>query len=389
MPVLNSIAALKDEMTEWRQDFHRHPELKFAVHRTAGIVAEKLRAFGCDEVVEGIGQTGVVGLIRGQGNSSGRVIGLRSDMDALPINETTGAPHASTVPGKMHACGHDGHMAMLLGAAKHLTETRNFDGAIAVIFQPAEEDGGGGEKMVQDGLMERFGIEEVYGMHNMPELPVGQFAIRPGPSLASTDEFDITITGRGGHAAKPHRNVDPTIAACHLISSAQTITSRSLDPIDMMVVTICGIQTEGDSYNVIPERCHLRGTVRCYSEENRAMARERLTGLANGIAAAHGATAEMNWMPGYPPTINDPKATEFAAETADEIAGFCWREMPPILGAEDFAYMLQARPGAMIFIGNGDSAECHNPAYDFADDTMPAGASYWVRLAERALPLGG
>lgn len=228
MPVLNSIAALKDEMTEWRQDFHRHPELKFAVHRTAGIVAEKLRAFGCDEVVEGIGQTGVVGLIRGQGNSSGRVIGLRSDMDALPINETTGAPHASTVPGKMHACGHDGHMAMLLGAAKHLTETRNFDGAIAVIFQPAEEDGGGGEKMVQDGLMERFGIEEVYGMHNMPELPVGQFAIRPGPSLASTDEFDITITGRGGHAAKPHRNVDPTIAACHLISSAQTITSRFL-----------------------------------------------------------------------------------------------------------------------------------------------------------------
>ncbi|QIE55744.1 amidohydrolase [Pikeienuella piscinae] len=386
MPILNSVAALQPDMVEWRHDFHRHPELEFDVHRTAGIVAEKLRAFGCDEVVEGIGRTGVVGLIRGRAGTSGRVVGLRSDMDALPIAEATGAAHASTVPGKMHACGHDGHMAMLLGAAKHLAETRNFDGAVAVIFQPAEEAGAGGEKMVQDGLMERFGVTEVYGMHNMPDLPVGQFAIRSGPALASTDEFTITFTGKGGHAAKPHFCIDPTVAACRFVRAAQSVVSRSLDPTEMMVVTVCSLTT-AESYNVIPQTARMTGTVRCYSEENRAMARERLDALAAGIAASAGAVGAVEWERGYPPTVNDPERAAFAAETAEEIAGACIRDTPPLLGAEDFAYMLEARPGAMIMVGNGPSAACHHPAYDFADETMPAGASYWVRLAERALPL--
>ncbi|MEM8751363.1 MAG: M20 aminoacylase family protein [Pseudomonadota bacterium] len=385
MPIVNRIADLQEEMIAWRRDFHEHPELEFDVHRTAGIVAEELRAFGCDEVVEGIGRTGVVGVIKGRANGSGRVIGLRSDMDALPIPEQTGLSYASKTPGRMHACGHDGHMAMLLGAAKYLAETRNFDGAVAVIFQPAEEDGGGGEKMVLDGMMERFGIDEVYGMHNMPELPVGAFAIRPGPALASTDEFTITLTGKGGHAAKPHLCVDTTLMAAQAIVAAQSIVSRTLDPVEMMVVTICSLRTSDESYNVIPQTARLTGTVRCYTEANRAMARERLDAVMAETAAAHGGRAEIEWDRGYPPTYNHPEQTEFAAQIADEIAGSCIRDLPPVLGAEDFAYMLEARPGAMICVGNGPSAECHHPAYDFADETMPAGASFWVRLAETYL----
>ncbi len=388
MPVLNSVAALQAEMTAWRRDFHRHPELSYEVHRTARVVAEKLRAFGCDEVAEGIGRTGVVGLIRG--SAPGRTIGLRSDMDALPIPEATGLDWASATPGLMHACGHDGHMAMLLGAAKHLAETRRFAGAVAVIFQPAEEDGGGGEAMVKDGMMERFAINEVYGMHNMPDLPVGAFAIRPGPLMASTDEFDIVIEGRGGHAAKPHKCVDPVLAACRFVRAAQSVVSRNMDPVDPIVVTICGMWNEGSTtYNVIPPSVRMTGTVRCYSEANRALARARLDALAEGIAAADGARARNTWVRGYPPTINDARSTEFAAEVAADVAGGCDRNTPMALGAEDFAYMLEARPGAMIYVGNGPSAECHHPKYDFADETMPAGASYWVRLAERALPLDG
>ncbi|MFV0475582.1 MAG: M20 aminoacylase family protein [Pikeienuella sp.] len=386
MAVLNSIAALQPDMLEWRHDFHRHPELEFDVRRTAAIVAAKLREFGCDEVAEGIGRAGVVGLIRGRGQGSGRVIGLRSDMDALPIQEATGAAHASTAPGKMHACGHDGHMAMLLGAAKYLAATRNFDGAVALIFQPAEEEGAGGEKMVRDGLMERFGIAEVYGMHNMPDLPVGRFAIRPGPMMAATDEFAITFTGRGGHAAKPHFCVDPTLAACQFIRAAQSVVSRNLDPVGMMVVTICSLTT-AESYNVIPQTARMTGTIRSYAEDHRAMARARIDELAAGIAAAAGASAAVEWIPGYPAVVNDPARAAFLADIAEEIAGGCVRDAPPLLGAEDFAYMLRARPGAMILIGNGPSAACHHPAYDFADETMPAGASLWARLAERALPL--
>ena len=386
MPALNSLAALLPEMTEWRQDFHRHPELGFEVHRTAAIVAAKLRDFGCDEVLEGIGRTGVVGVIRGK--APGRTIGLRSDMDALPILEATGAAHASSVPGRMHACGHDGHMAMLLGAAKHLAETRNFAGAVAVIFQPAEEDGGGGEKMVEDGMMERFSIEEVYGMHNMPALPVGAFAIRPGPALASCDEFTVWIEGKGGHAAKPHMNIDPLVAACRFVRAAQSVVSRNMDPVEMIVVTICSLTTEGTTaHNVIPQLCRMNGTVRCYTKEARALARERIDALAAGIAASAGGSARVDWVPGYPATVNDPRCTDFAADVAEEVAGACRRDLPPSLGSEDFSYMLEARPGAMICVGNGDSAECHHPAFDFADETMPAGASFWVRLAERALPL--
>ncbi|MEX2520839.1 MAG: M20 aminoacylase family protein [Paracoccaceae bacterium] len=386
MPALNSIATLQDEMVEWRQDFHRHPELSFDVQRTAKLVAERLRAFGCDEVVEGIGRTGVVGLIKGRAGGSDRVVGLRSDMDALPIPEATGAAYASTIEGKMHACGHDGHMAMLLGAAKHLAGTRNFDGAVAVIFQPAEEDGGGGREMVEDGLMERFGIDEVYGMHNMPGLATGEFAIRSGPALAAVDDFTITIFGKGGHAAKPHFCIDPTLAACQFVRAAQSVVSRGLDPVEMMVVTVCSLTTP-ESYNVIPPSARMTGTVRCYSGENRGMARARLDALAEGCAAASGGRAVVEWAPGYPPTVNDARAAAFAADVAEEIAGACDRTTPPILGAEDFAYMLEARPGAMIMIGNGASAQCHHPAYDFADEIMPTGASWWVRLAERALPL--
>lgn len=388
MPIVNRIADLQDEMVAWRRDFHENPELGFEVHRTAEIVAGRLRAFGCDEVVEGIGRTGVVGVIRGR--EPGPCIGLRADMDALPIVEATGADWASKAPGMMHACGHDGHMAMLLGAGKYLAETRNFAGSVALIFQPAEEDGGGGEKMVEDGLMERFAVERVWGMHNAPDLPVGAFAIRSGPSLASTDEFDITITGRGGHAARPHSTVDPTVIAAQIVIAAQSVVSRTLDPVEMMVVSITAMTTGEDTYNVIPQTCALRGTVRCFRNEDRAMARDRLKTLSEEIAAAAGGAADFVWHESYPPMVNHPEETEIAAQVADEIMGAdCPRAVPPQLGAEDFAYMLEARPGAMIMIGNGPTEECHHPAYDFADDTMPAGASFWVRLTERALPLGG
>lgn len=388
MPIVNRIADLQAEMVAWRHDFHENPELEFDVHRTAEIVARELRAFGCDEVVEGIGRTGVVGIIKGR-KASDRVIGLRSDMDALPIMEATEAPYASKTPGKMHACGHDGHMAMLLGAAKYLAETRNFAGSVALIFQPAEESGGGGEVMVQDGMMDRWGVDEVYGMHNAPDLPVGAFAIRSGPSLAATDEYDITIIGKGGHAAKPHMTVDPTQVAAQIVIGAQTIVARNLDPVHMQAVTITAMNTGENAFNVIPQTCSLRGTVRSFTEEDRAMAKARVIAIAEGCAAAAGATVQVEWEAGYPPMYNHPDQAEFAAQIADEVMGVpCPREVPPQLGAEDFAYMLQARPGAMIMVGNGPTAECHHPAYDFADETMPAGASFWVRLAERAMPIG-
>ncbi|MEO1611144.1 MAG: M20 aminoacylase family protein, partial [Pseudomonadota bacterium] len=351
MPVVNSIAGMQEEIAAWRRDLHENPELMYDTIRTAGIVADKLRAFGCDEVVEGIGRTGVVGIIKGK--REGRVVGMRADMDALPIDEQTGAEHASKTPGVMHACGHDGHTAMLLGAAKHMAETRNFAGAVAVIFQPAEEGGAGGKAMVDDGMMDRFGIEEVYGMHNMPGVPVGEFAIRPGPLLGSSDEYTITIKGKGGHAAMPHETVDPTVAASQIVIAMQTVASRNLDPVHAMVLTVTSFQTSSNAHNVIPDSVELRGTVRCQSHDDRAMAKERIFATCQRTAEGFGAAAEIDWEDGYPPTINDAEAAMFAADVAEDVAGACIRDTPPIMPAEDFSYMLEARPGAYLMLGQG------------------------------------
>ncbi len=390
MPVINRFADLQDEIAAWRRDIHAHPEVLFDTHRTSALVAEKLRAFGCDEVVEGIGRTGVVGVIRGRSDRSGRTIGLRADMDALPMQEETGLPHASTIPGAMHACGHDGHTAMLLGAAKYLAETRNFDGTVAVIFQPAEEGGGGGREMVEDGMMERFAIDEVYGMHNGPNIPAGDFAIRPGPLMAATDEVSITVTGRGGHAARPQDCVDSTLVASQIVVALQSIVARAVDPIKQAVVSITSFRTSSEAFNIIPARVRLRGTVRTLDEGVRDQIETRLCELVQGIAVAHGATAEVEYRRNYPVTVNDADRADFAGRVAMEIAGEdrVDTDRSPVMGGEDFSFMLNARPGAMIWIGNGASAALHHPEYDFNDEIIPAGCSYWVRLVERALPAG-
>ncbi|HBG99090.1 MAG TPA: amidohydrolase [Rhodobacteraceae bacterium] len=388
MPIRNRIAEWHDEIACWRRDLHAHPELLFDTHRTAGIVADKLSAFGCDAVVTGIGRTGVVGVIRGRTDRSGRVIGLRADMDALPIVEATGAAHASTVPGRMHACGHDGHTAMLLGAARYLAETRNFDGTAVVIFQPAEEGGGGGREMVDDGLMERFAIDEVYGMHNMPGLPVGQFAIRPGPFFAAADEFAITVTGKGGHAAKPHDAIDTTLVASHIVIALQSIASRNVDPVGEVVVSVTSFRTGSDAHNVIPETVRLRGTVRSHDAAIRDLAERRLAEIAGHTAAAFGARAETVYERGYPVMVNAAAETEFAARVAERVTGAPTAAAPLIMGGEDFAFMLDARPGAYILVGNGDTAMVHHPAYDFNDAAIPAGCSFWAELVEARLPAG-
>lgn len=385
MPILNRAAELQPEIAAWRRHIHQNPEILFDVHETAAFVAEKLREFGCDEVVTGIGRTGVVGLIKG--NGEGPVIGLRADMDALPINEITGKPYASKSPGKMHACGHDGHTAMLLGAAKYLAETRRFAGSVAVIFQPAEEGGGGGNEMVKDGMMERFGIGRVFGMHNLPGSPVGAFSIRPGAIMASTSEITIRIKGRGGHAAQPNRTIDPIVAGAQLVGALQTIASRSVDPVESVVVTITKFHG-GDAYNVIPEHVELAGTVRTLTEAVADQAEERMRAICAGIAAATGAQIDLHYKRNYPVTVNDAAEADFAGDVAAAIAGEdkVDRSVAPMMGGEDFSYMLNARPGAFIFIGNGDSASLHHPAYDFNDEVIPHGVSYWVRLAETALP---
>ena len=385
MPIINRVAELQEEVTAWRRHLHSIPELLYDVHQTAAFVEEKLRLFGCDEVVAGIGRTGVVGIINGNlGN--GDTIGLRADMDALPLTEVTGKPYASKTPGKMHACGHDGHTAMLLGAAQYLAETRNFAGRIAVIFQPAEEGGAGARAMVQDGMMERFGISRVFGMHNMPGLPVGQFAIRPGPIMAATTEFTITIKGRGGHAAMPHGTVDPIVIGAQMIQALQTIASRNVDPIDSVVVSVTKFHA-GDAYNVIPQSAEFAGTIRTLRNEVGEQARERMRAICEGVAAAHGASVELAIDINYPVTHNDPDETVFATSVAQEVAGApnVQTAINPVMGGEDFSYMLEARPGAFIFAGNGDTANLHNPAYDFNDELIPHGISYWVRLAETAL----
>lgn len=386
MPIKNRIAELHDEITAWRRDFHAHPELMYDTERTSRIVAEKLRAFGCDEVVEGIGRTGVVGVIKGKSNSSDRVIGLRADMDALPISEATGAEYASTVPGKMHACGHDGHTAMLLGAAKYLSETRNFDGTAVVVFQPAEEGGAGGDAMVKDGLIERFGIQEIYGMHNMPGLPVGRFSIKAGPFYAATDEFTITIRGVGGHAARPQVTVDPTVAGAHMVLALQTIVARNADPFKAIVLTVTSFLTDSDSYNVIPASVVLKGTIRTFDEQVRELAEQRLRAIAASSAETFGAKAELQWERGYPPMVNHDRETEHARQVAQNIAGEPTGEANAIMGAEDFAYMLEACAGAYIQLGNGDTANVHHPEYDFNDEAIPHGTSYWAELVETRMP---
>ncbi|MDR6901055.1 M20 aminoacylase family protein [Rhizobium miluonense] len=384
MPILNRAAELQGEVTEWRRHIHAHPELLYAVENTAAFVAEKLRAFGVDEVVTGIGRTGVVGLIRGKGE--GRTIGLRADMDALPLTEITGKPYASQTPGKMHACGHDGHTAMLLGAAKYLAENRNFNGNIAVIFQPAEEGGAGGDAMVKDGMMERFQIAEVYGMHNMPGLPVGHFAIRKGAIMAATDEFTVSIKGLGGHAAMPHKTIDPIAIGAQIVSNLQLIASRSANPLKSVVVSVTTFNA-GNAHNVIPNDASFAGTVRTLDPEMRDLAEQRFKQIVTGIATSHGAEAEIEFHRNYPVTFNHADETDHAIAVAEEIAGAgnVIPNIDPMMGGEDFSYMLLARPGAFIFVGNGDSAGLHNPAYDFNDEAIAHGISYWVRLAEQRL----
>ncbi len=386
MPLLNRAIEMQEEVSRWRRHLHENPELMFDVHETATFVADKLRSFGVDEVATGIGRTGVVGIIRGR-HGEGQTVGLRSDMDALPLNEITGKPYASKNAGKMHACGHDGHTAMLLGAAQYLAETRNFKGSVAVICQPAEAGGGGGREMVKEGMMERFAISEVYGMHNTPGLPVGQFAIRKGPIMAATDEFNITIEGRGGHAAQPHRTIDPVVIGAQLVNALQTIVSRGTDPLDSVVLSVTKFHA-GDAHNIIPQKAELAGTVRTLRSEMRDFAEKRLREVAEGVATALGAVARVDYDRNYPVTFNHDQETEFAARTAQSVAGSkaVNLEVAPMMAGEDFSYMLEARPGAFMFIGNGESASLHNPAYDFNDDVIPHGISYWVQLAESALP---
>ena len=386
MPIVNRVADLLPEISAWRQDIHAHPELLFDVHRTAGVVADKLKSFGCDEVVTGIGRTGVVGVIRGKRGAGDRTIGLRADMDALPIEEATGLSYKSTVPGKMHACGHDGHTAMLLGAAKYLAETRNFDGTAVVIFQPAEEGGGGGREMVNDGMMDRFKVEEVYGMHNYPGLPVGQFALRAGPMLAAADRITIDIEGLGGHAARPHTTVDTVVAGAAIVNALQSIVSRNVDPLESAVVSITQFHA-GTADNIIPQTGQLRGTARSLTEHTRDLVEKRVREVVEGTARLYGAKATLTYKRDYPVTRNHERQTAFAAEVASQVVGENRVDttVPPIMGAEDFSFMLEARPGAFIFVGNGDSAGLHHPAYNFNDEVIPVGTSYWVKLVETAL----
>jgi len=384
MPIVNRIADFHNDISGWRRDLHAHPELQYDVHRTAASVAEKLKAFGCDEVVPGIGRTGVVGVIRGR-KSGGKAIGLRADMDALPIEEQTGLPYSSTIPGKMHACGHDGHTAMLLGAARYLTETRNFAGDAVVIFQPAEEGGAGAAAMIKDGLMDRFGIEQVYGMHNGPGIPVGSFAIRSGPIMAATDAIDIKIDGLGGHAARPHKCIDSVLVGAQLISALQSIVSRSVDPLDSAVISMCEFHA-GNARNVIPQTAELRGTVRTLTEEVRALVEKRVREIVEGVAKITGARIDLVYERGYPVTVNHARQTDVATRVAKEISGDAnVHETPPLMGAEDFAYMLESRPGAFIFCGNGNTAGLHHPAYNFNDDAIVFGTSYWIKLVENTL----
>ena len=386
MPVKNRFAELQKEIAEWRHDIHQHPEILFETHRTSALVRDKLKEFGCDEVVEGVGKTGVVGVINGQTNQSGKVIGLRADMDALPINEETGLDYSSKFPGAMHACGHDGHTSMLLGAAKYLCETRNFDGQAVVIFQPAEEGGGGGLEMCKDGMMENFKIDEVYGMHNWPGVELGKFAIRSGPFFAASDFIEAIISGKGGHAAKPHETIDPTVIASQIIMALQTIASRRSDPVEQVVVSITSFETSSTAFNVIPQEVKIKGTVRTLDPHVRDLAEKEFLRITELTAEAMGGSADAKFTRGYPVMSNSSEQTEFAAKVARDVAGEC-AEAPLVMGGEDFAYMLEERPGAYILLGNGDSSPVHHPEYNFNDDAIPFGCSWLVELVEQKMPV--
>ncbi|WP_299953379.1 M20 aminoacylase family protein [uncultured Roseobacter sp.] len=388
MPVVNRIADLSDEMTAWRRHLHSIPELGLECHQTAAFVAERLREFGVDAIHEGIAKTGIVAIIEGQGE--GPTIGLRADMDALPITEETGVDYASTHPGKMHACGHDGHTAMLLGAAKYLADTRNFAGRVALIFQPAEEFGGGGEVMVQEGIMEQFNVSQVYAIHNSPGRDFGSFNTTRGPIMAAADTFHIHITGVGGHAARPHDCVDPVVAACSIVQALQSIVSRNRHPMQSLVISTTQIHT-GTTDNVIPETAYINGTVRTFDKEVQAMVVRRMEEIVAGQAASFGLDARLEFEFGYPPTVNDAAKAGFAAEVAAEIAGAAAVDdaIMPVMGAEDFSYMLEARPGAYLMLGQGEGAGVHHPKYNFNDEIAPIGASFFARLVERAQPVAG
>ena len=386
MKLIDSIVTQAAGIAALRRDIHAHPELCFEEQRTAELVAGALADWGI-EVHRGLGTTGVVGVIHGRdGGACGRAIGLRADMDALPMQERNTFAHASRHPGKMHACGHDGHTAMLLGAAQHLARHRDFDGAVVLIFQPAEEGGGGAREMVADGMMEKFGIRQVYGMHNHPGMAVGTFATKKGPVMAAADQFDIVVEGRSGHAAQPHKSIDPVLAASQVVVALQSIAARETDPLGSVVVTVTKIHG-GDAYNVIPDAVTLSGTVRTLMPEMRDMAEARIGEIASGVAMAMGGKATLRYHRGYPVTVNHEPETEFALDIMRKVAGdhAVSDAFPPAMGAEDFSYMLEARPGSFVFIGNGNTANLHNSAYDFNDEVIPYGISYWVTLAETAL----
>jgi amidohydrolase len=389
MPIVKRVADLQPDIQAWRRDIHAHPELLYDVHRTAAFVADRLREFGCDQVATGLGGTGVVGVIKGSkpapNGAEVKTIGLRADMDALPIEEETNLDYASKTPGKMHACGHDGHTAMLLGAARYLAETRNFAGDAVVIFQPAEEGGAGAAAMIRDGLMDRFAIDRVYGMHNGPGMPIGSFALRPGPIMAATDSIDIHIDGHGGHAARPHKTIDSVLVGAQLITALQAVVARSVDPLESAVISICEFHA-GNARNVIPQTAELRGTVRTLKPEVRQLVERRVHDIVAGVAQMTGAKIDLSYQRGYPVTVNDAAQTEIAIRIAKEVAGDAnVHEMAPMMGAEDFSYMLEARPGAFIFCGNGDSAGLHHPAYNFNDEAIVYGTSYWIKLVENTL----
>ncbi|MFD1508709.1 M20 aminoacylase family protein [Lacimonas salitolerans] len=386
MPVINRIAGFAEDMCAWRQHLHAHPELGFDCHTTAGFVEEQLKGFGISEIHTGIAQSGLVAIINGRGD--GPTIGLRADMDALPMTEETGLPYASTVPGRMHACGHDGHTTMLLGAARYLAETRNFAGRVALIFQPAEEEGGGGGVMVDEGIMDRFDIAQVYGIHNAPGVPEGQFFTAPGPLMAAVDTFNINIRGLGGHGATPHDTRDPVVAALAIAQGIQTISSRNHYALDDLVISVTQIHA-GSAENIVPETAYLGGTVRTFDPNVQKMVQRRMAQIVQGTGAAYDVTAELEYITCYPATVNDAEKAAFAAQVAREVVGKdnvvdnTNREM----GAEDFSYMLQARPGAFLFLGQGEGAGLHQSGYDFNDAVAPVGASFFARLVETAQPV--
>ena len=382
-----NIDALHEQMIGWRRDIHMHPETAYEEVRTANLVAEKLAAWGY-EVTRGLGKTGVVGTLRA--GTSQRAIALRADMDALNVTETNRFEHASTVKGKMHACGHDGHTTMLLGAAKAIADSRNFDGVLHLVFQPAEEGYAGAKAMIDDGLFTRFPVETVWGMHNMPGFATGTFAVRKGPAMAGSDSVQLTVRGVGGHAAFPHKAVDGIVAAAAMVTALQTVTSRTLDPLEQAVLSITQFHA-GDAWNVIPEEVVLRGSVRTFKPKVQQLVMESIERIAKGIAQAHGVMVEVDYRRGYPPTVNSDKETEIAVEVARSVAGRerVRPEIAPMMGSEDFSFMLQEKPGCYIFIGNGDgpqSCMCHNPNYDFNDEILPLGARYWQALVEHQLP---